>query len=50
MKTTQTVTRVVKNGSIFKYFINDGYYYGFEDGSPVKTNCKTLAGFFADLV
>jgi hypothetical protein len=39
------IKTVMIRGGIYRYFVRDGYYYGFEFGEPKKTNAKTLEGF-----
>jgi len=45
MKIQAEIKTVVIRGAIFRYFIHDGKYYGFECGEPVDTGAKTLIGF-----
>jgi hypothetical protein len=45
MNITATVMTIILRGAIYKYFVHNGKYYGFERGEPVDTGAKTLIGF-----
>ncbi len=45
MKITATVNTITIKGAIYRYFIRNGFYWGFEAGEAVRTNAKTLTGF-----
>ena len=36
-------TLIIK-GMIYRYFLHDGKYFGFECGEPVDTGARTLIG------